>query len=81
MIMDYYDENIAEIKKFGFINTYFPGFGATVYKRGNTETLIDEWGFARIRLLDNKTIHLGDLSKEPIKDKLDSAIRELTKTK
>lgn len=76
--MDYCDENIREIESRGFVNAHFAGYGATVYKKDGIEIILDEWGFARIRLIDKKTIDLGDLSKEPIKNKLDNAINELS---
>lgn len=80
--MDYYEENIQVLKKAGFKNTNFGGYGGTRYSNGELDVWWCEWGYARIELVEGdkliKRIYLGFINETNIEEKLKEAIREIT---
>jgi len=46
--MTLYNKNIETIKKHGFENMNFSGYGGTGYKKGDLQIWWGEWGYAYI---------------------------------
>ena len=81
--MNFYDENIKEIKSQGFESMNFLGYGGPGYKKGDLEIWWDEWGHAYIETCNVNPrieISLCQISTEPIAEKLSKALKEI-KTK
>jgi len=79
--MNYYNENIEEIKNQGFESIDFEGYGGTGYKKGELEIWWGEWGNSSLELIRNKKlikeIPLCNISTEQIKEKLTNALQEI----
>jgi hypothetical protein len=78
--MTIYDKNIETIKKHGFENINFSGYGGTGYKKLDLEIWWGEWGYAyieTIRITERLEIQLGNISTDDISDKLKQALIDM----
>jgi hypothetical protein len=79
-IMTLYYKNIETIKKHGFENMNFSGYGGTGYKKGDLQIWWGEWGYAYIETWgrpERAEIQLGQISTDDISDKLKQALIDI----